>query len=185
MTARPAYPSPDTPGAAAPRSPSRVLRRAAFVLAAALLGYGAFAVAFPARTPAAIGEVVANWTGANPHPVVLQRPPVQPLSAVAQLGRALFFDPSLSASGKQSCASCHTPDRAYGPPNALDVQPGGLTMTQQGYRPPPSLMYLYRQPNFSIGPDAGENDAAPSVAQLAASAAGVVKAQKVAGTAAA
>ncbi|MFP3632945.1 cytochrome c peroxidase, partial [Burkholderia sp. SIMBA_045] len=41
------------------------------------------------------------------------------------------------------------------------------------------------QPNFSIGPDAGENDAAPSVAQQAASAAGVVKAQKVAGTAAA
>ncbi|WP_350587415.1 hypothetical protein, partial [Pseudoalteromonas sp. 3-MNA-CIBAN-0064] len=58
-------------------------------------------------------------------------------------------------------------------------------MTQQGYRPPPSLMYLYRQPNFSIGPDAGENDAAPSVAQQAAAAAGVVKAQKVAGTSAA
>ncbi|MCM3109209.1 cytochrome-c peroxidase, partial [Bacillus velezensis] len=126
-----------------------------------------------------------DWTGANPHPVVLQRPAAQPLSAVAQLGRALFHDPSLSASGKQSCASCHSPDHAYGPPNALDVQPGGLAMTQQGYRPPPSLMYLYRQPNFSIGPDAGENDAAPSVAQQAAAAAGVVKAQKVAGTSAA
>ncbi|MGY4730239.1 cytochrome-c peroxidase [Burkholderia pyrrocinia] len=185
MTARPALPSPDASGTPAPRSPSRLPRRAAFVLGAAVLGYGAFAIAFPARVPAAIGTVVAGWTGANPHPVVLQRPAAQPLSAVAQLGRALFVDPSLSASGKQSCASCHSPDHAYGPPNALDVQPGGLAMTQHGYRPPPSLMYLYRQPNFSIGPDAGENDAAPSVAQQAAAAAGVVKAQKVAGTSAA
>lgn len=185
MTARPAFPSPDAAGTPAPRPPSRLLRRAAFVLGAAVIGYGAFAIAFPAQVPAAIGTVVADWTGANPHPVVLQRPAAQPLSAVAQLGRALFHDPSLSASGKQSCASCHSPDHAYGPPNALDVQPGGLAMTQQGYRPPPSLMYLYRQPNFSIGPDAGENDAAPSVAQQAAAAAGVVKAQKVAGTSAA
>ncbi|MBU9290671.1 cytochrome-c peroxidase [Burkholderia multivorans] len=185
MTVRSAFPSPDTPGAAAPRTPFRFVRRAALALGAAVLGYGAFAIAFPAHTPATIGDVVADWTGANPHPIVLQRPPVQPLSAVAQLGRALFFDASLSASGKQSCASCHNPDHAYGPPNALDVQPGGLAMTQHGYRPPPSLMYLYRQPNFSIGPDAGENDDAPSVAQQAAAAAGVVKAQKVAGTSAA
>ncbi|AOI88521.1 cytochrome-c peroxidase [Burkholderia pseudomultivorans] len=185
MTARPAFPSPEASGRLAPRSPARLVRRAAFVVGAAVLGYGAFAIAFPAHTPAAIGDVVADWTGANAHPVVLQRPAAQPLSAVAQLGRALFDDPSLSASGRQSCASCHSPAHAYGPPNALDVQPGGLAMTQQGYRPPPSLMYLYRQPNFSIGPDAGENDAAPSIAQQAASAAGVVKAQKVAGTAAA
>ncbi|AJY10809.1 cytochrome-c peroxidase [Burkholderia dolosa] len=187
MTARPAFPSPDASGAASPRLHSRfrVLRRAALALGAAVLGYGAFAIAFPARTPAAIGDVVADWTGANPHPVVLQRPAAQPLSAVAQLGRALFFDPALSASGKQSCASCHSPDHAYGPPNGLDVQPGGLTLAQHGYRPPPSLMYLYRQPNFSIGPDAGENDDAPTIAQQAASAAGVVKAQKVAGTSAA
>lgn len=180
MTARPAFPPP-----VAPRRPSRLLRRAALMLGAGAIGYAAFAVAFPARTPAAIAGVVADWTGANPHPIVLRRPAAAPLSAVAQLGRALFFDPALSASGKQSCASCHSPDHAYGPPNALEVQPGGIAMTLHGYRPPPSLMYLYRQPNFSIGPDAGENDDAASVAQQAASAAGVVKAQKVAGAAAA
>ncbi|KAB0650115.1 cytochrome-c peroxidase, partial [Burkholderia diffusa] len=49
MTARPAFPSPDASGAAAPRSPARAVRRAAFVLGAAVLGYGAFAIAFPAR----------------------------------------------------------------------------------------------------------------------------------------
>ncbi|MGU7780790.1 cytochrome-c peroxidase [Burkholderia sp. PU8-34] len=187
MTARPAFPPPgasDT-GAPAPHRRFRFLRRAALTLGAGVLGYGAFAIAFPAHTPAAIGTFVEDWTGANSHPIVLQRPAAAPLSAVAQLGRALFFDPALSASAKQSCASCHSPDHAYGPPNALEVQPGGIAMTLHGYRPPPSLMYLYRQPNFSIGPDTSENDDAASVAQQAASAAGVVKAQKVAGTAAA
>ena len=36
--------------------------------------------------------------------------------ALADLGRKMFFDPSLSASGKLSCASCHDPKFAYGPP---------------------------------------------------------------------
>jgi cytochrome c peroxidase len=185
MTARPAFPPPGNPDTASPRRPARLTRRVALTLVAGAIGYAAFALAFPSRTPAAIGNLVEDLTGANPHPVVLQRPGAAPLSAVAQLGRALFFDPSLSGSGKQSCASCHSPDHSYGPPNALEVQPGGIAMTQHGYRPPPSLMYLYRQPNFGIGPDASENDDAASVAQQAASAAGVVKAQKVAGTAAA
>jgi cytochrome c peroxidase len=184
MTAPSPAPTSALPGAPAPRR-AHPIRRAVLTVCAALGGYAAFALAFPTHTPAAIGDLVENLTGANPHPVVLRRPPVAPLSAVAQLGRALFLDPSLSGSGRQSCASCHSPDHAYGPPNGLAAQPGGLTMTQQGYRPPPSLMYLYRQPNFSIGPDASENDDAASIAQQAASAAGVVKEQKVAGTAAA
>jgi hypothetical protein len=54
-----------------------------------------------------------DWTGANPHPVVLQRPPCSRCPRSRSSG-ALFFDPSLSASGKQSCASCHSPDHAYG-----------------------------------------------------------------------
>lgn len=161
--------------------PARLALRAAAAIAIAALGFSAYAVAFPADVPAPVGAIVENLTGANPHPVVLQRPPAAPLSAMAQLGKQLFFDPALSASGKQSCASCHSPGHAYGPPNGLDVQQGGLAMTQQGYRPPPSLMYLYRQPNFSIGPDAGENDDAPTVAQQATASAGVVKSQKTAG----
>src|SRR6185437_5354841 len=38
-------------------------------------------------------------------------------SLAAQAGKALFFDKALSASGKMSCATCHDPDHAYGPPN--------------------------------------------------------------------
>src|SRR5580704_12967912 len=41
------------------------------------------------------------------------------------LGRKLFADPSLSASGRMACATCHDPDRAFGPANALPVQLGG------------------------------------------------------------
>ncbi|MEK6347050.1 MAG: cytochrome c peroxidase [Burkholderia sp.] len=181
-TATPVVP----PSSPAPRR--RTLRNVALtIVGAAVLaavGYAGYAVAFPADVPDAVGEIVENLTGANPHPVVLQRPPVQPLSAVALIGKQLFFDPMLSASGKLSCASCHSPAHAYGPPNARDVQLGGANMKLQGYRPPPSLMYLNRQPNFSIGPDAGENDAAPSIQQLAAQNAGVVKNQKTAGGAA-
>lgn len=173
-------------------SSNRAQRRAALrkpplyagaACAAAAIGFAAFAVAFPARVPARVGELVEDLTGANPHPVVLQRPQAAPLSAVAMLGKRIFFDKSLSASGRQSCASCHSPDHAYGPPNSLSVQLGGPDMKRQGYRPPPSLMYLYRQPNFSIGPDQGETDAPVSVVQLARQAGGAPKAQKSAGAA--
>jgi len=41
--------------------------------------------------------------------------------AQAEIGRLAFFDASLSASGRMSCATCHSPDHAYGPPNALAV----------------------------------------------------------------
>ncbi|MBD8897516.1 cytochrome c peroxidase [Rhodanobacter sp. DHG33] len=108
--------------------------------------------------------------GSNPHPVRLRLPKAQPLSAVAQLGKALFFDPMLSGSGRQSCASCHSPAYSYNPPNALAVQPGGVDLRKVGYRPPPSLAYLYRQRPFSIGPDSSGDDVAPNLAALATAA---------------
>ena len=74
------------------------------------------------------------------------------LSFVAELGRKLFFDPSLSASGKQSCATCHSPAHAYGPPNDAAVQTGGPDMRRFGVRAVPSLRYLEHNPTFSIGP---------------------------------
>ena len=82
---------------------------------------------------------------------------------IIQHGKQVFYDTSLSASGKQSCASCHDPAHSFGPSNDLSVQKGGPHLSLQGYRPPPSLMYLYRQPNFSIGPDAGDADAPPDL----------------------
>ena len=65
------------------------------------------------------------------------------------LGRTLFFDPALSGSGRQSCASCHSPAYAYGPPNKLSVQLGGKDMKSPGTRATPSLRYRQNVPPFS------------------------------------
>jgi cytochrome c peroxidase len=175
-----------TPPADRGDSPARrhlLGRISAIIIAAAGVGACAWALVHPERAPAAVGDIVEQLTGANPHPVHLVRPPAAALSAMAELGKQIFFDQRLSASGKLSCASCHSPAHAYGPPNALPAQFGGPSMTLQGDRPPPSLMYLYRQPNFSIGPDQGDADAAANFAQEAASASGVARAQKTAGSA--
>jgi len=162
----------------------RVLKQSVVGAAVAAVGFCGWALLYPSRVPAAVGLIVENLTGANPNPIELQRPVAPPqLSAVAQLGKKIFFDPTLSASGRQSCASCHSPEHAYGPANNLAVQLGGPSLSQEGYRPPPSLMYLYRQPNFSIGPDAGDADNAPDLAKIASQAAGVARAQKNAGVA--
>ncbi|WP_114814746.1 cytochrome-c peroxidase [Paraburkholderia kururiensis] len=64
------------------------------------------------------------------------------------LGQQLFFDPSLSGSGKLACATCHTPSRAFTPANALSVQLGGSDMHQQGMRAVPTLKYLQSVPAF-------------------------------------
>ncbi|MBN3825572.1 cytochrome-c peroxidase [Burkholderia sp. Ac-20384] len=65
------------------------------------------------------------------------------------LGKQLFFDPTLSGSGKLACASCHSPDHAFGPPNALAVQFGGDDMKRPGFRAVPSLKYLQGVPQFT------------------------------------
>ena len=143
-----------------------------------------YALIYPERMPSPISDWVEDLTGANAHPITLMRPPVAPLSAIAVLGREMFNDPSLSASGKQSCASCHSAAHSFGPPNDLAVQLGGPHMTDAGYRPVPSIAYLYRQAPFSIGPDQGDTDAAPvSLDVLASAAQGVQRAQKNAGVA--
>jgi len=91
--------------------------------------------------------------GENPKPIHLIRRPVEPFSAMAKLGHDIFLDTSLSSSGKIACASCHSPDHAYGPPNEGPVMLGGPELKLPGVRAVPSLTYLERQLDFSIGPD--------------------------------
>lgn len=64
------------------------------------------------------------------------------LTAGAVLGKKIFFDPSLSASGKMACATCHNPHYAYGPPNGLAVQYGGPHLKTPDFRAVPSLRYI-------------------------------------------
>ncbi|WP_063673906.1 cytochrome-c peroxidase [Dyella thiooxydans] len=129
-----------------------------------------------------VAHASADAGGINLHPVTLRLPPDAPLSAVARLGKALFFDPMLSGSGRQSCASCHSPAFGYNPPNARVVQAGGMYMKQAGFRPPPSLAYLYRQQPFGIGPDTVDNDVPVNLDRLAASVRNDSRARKSAGT---
>jgi cytochrome c peroxidase len=68
---------------------------------------------------------------------------------MTSVGEKMFLDPSLSGSGKLACASCHSPDRAFGPPNALSVQLGGSDLRQPGFRAVPSLRYLQSVPQFT------------------------------------
>ena len=86
-------------------------------------------------------------------------PAAPSLAAVA--GKALFSDTSLSASGRQSCGTCHVSTRAFTADPATDqglpVPIGGANMDQTGFRNAPSLMYASFTPPFSItgGPVGG------------------------------
>ena len=72
------------------------------------------------------------------------------LSAQARLGRLLFSDVTLSASGKLSCASCHDPTNAYAAPTTADVMMhGGANLDRPGLRSVPSLRYLSDMPRFA------------------------------------
>jgi cytochrome c peroxidase len=162
--------------------PKPVLARSRMAAGAAalLLLAGAFTllkpvVEFHTLIPlsAWLAHPVATWRlahGDNPHPVKLVRPAVHPLSAMAKLGKDIFYDRTLSGSGRMSCASCHSPQHAYGPPGDLPVMYGGPNLKTPGYRPPPSLMYLERQPAFSIGPDNEENETTSLSQKIAQSA---------------
>ncbi|MQA23173.1 cytochrome-c peroxidase [Rugamonas rivuli] len=108
------------------------------VLAAALL---AACQKQPPAAPAAPATVPAAYA-----PSLKRQPGVAELTA---LGRAMFHEPSLSASGRLSCASCHSPEHAYSPPNRLAVQLGGGDGATPGTRAAPSLKYLQTVPPFT------------------------------------
>lgn len=60
----------------------------------------------------------------------------------ASLGRKLFFDPTLSASGRMACSSCHDPAHAHAQADDRTVQLGGPLLDEPGTRSVPSLRYL-------------------------------------------
>jgi cytochrome c peroxidase len=58
---------------------------------------------------------IAAWRAEYRRPAATPFPEENPYSvAKAELGRMLFFDPILSASGSRSCASCHNPGLSWG-----------------------------------------------------------------------
>jgi len=75
--------------------------------------------------------------------------PMPSAAALAALGRQLFLDPGLSASGKIACATCHDPEHDFGPANAAAVQRGGADGRTFGVRAVPSLKYTQNTPPFT------------------------------------
>jgi cytochrome c peroxidase len=110
----------------------------------------------PAWVPAMIVLIpaLAGCGGGSSSSDTPSAPTVQPLSAAAVAGDALFHDKSLSASGQQSCATCHVKERAFTADPAVDkglpVALGGANMDRPGFRNTPSLMYAAFTPAFSI-----------------------------------
>ncbi len=77
--------------------------------------------------------------------------------ALAQLGRAVFFDTSLSSPPGQSCASCHDPAWAFATPRDR-MQAGmapGADGARFGMRNPPTLMYAAFSPARRVDPVRG------------------------------
>ncbi|HEY4240817.1 MAG TPA: cytochrome c peroxidase [Kofleriaceae bacterium] len=92
----------------------------------------------PAPAPAAAARSVYNLTSAK-------KPSA---AALAALGKEIFHDRSLSASGAMACASCHDPSRAFGLPVGLAA----------GARAVPSLRYLQQVPRFTEHYIEGDGD---------------------------
>ena len=127
-----------------------VARRAAIVAA---LASAALAGPSSAMPPAA-GDTAGGLSRAEVR---------RQAAGLGALGRALFFDARLSASGRQACASCHDPAGAFGPANADAVQQGGSDLRQPGLRAVPSIKYLQAVPAFSEHFFDSEDDADESV----------------------
>lgn len=72
------------------------------------------------------------------------------LSAKAALGRTLFFDKALSASGNLACASCHSPANGYLDPSGSPLPLGGLKGTSVGFRTAPTAAYAALTPPFGF-----------------------------------
>jgi len=88
--------------------------------------------------------------GARAGEAALSRPQAYARAAALEaLGRKLFFDPALSASGQMACASCHDPAHGFAPANGRAVQLGGRDLRQPGLRAVPALTYLQAVPQFT------------------------------------
>jgi len=121
------------------RTDHRRARRAvpafAIVTAAMMLSGSPAARAEPRSVPHTANSFYA--------PAFSSTPSVDDLT---QLGRLLFFDRALSASGGIACATCHDPRLAYGPASTTHLR---APHVGEGLRAIPSLRYLQLVPPFA------------------------------------
>jgi cytochrome c peroxidase len=71
------------------------------------------------------------------------------LTAV-DVGSLLFKDPSLSASGKMACATCHNETFGHADAPGTGLPKGGANLDLVGMRSSPTVRYLNENPTFSF-----------------------------------
>ncbi|HWD40489.1 MAG TPA: cytochrome c peroxidase, partial [Fimbriimonas sp.] len=84
-------------------------------------------------------------TPGGPKPI-----PASSIKTKAQLGKAFFFDASLSTPKGMSCGTCHVQSRAFTDPRPSPTSAGVLPGTF-GFRNSPSISYMAFSPDFSVG----------------------------------
>lgn len=99
-----------------------------------------------ATEPAVTNNVFGKTSVADYARTLKHKPAINDLT---RLGKALFLDRSLSASGQMACATCHDPAHGFSPGNKLDVQLGGPHLNLSGKRATPALRYLQTIPVFT------------------------------------
>ena len=124
------------------------------LVAAAVTGFAAAAAQTPSDKPA------LPWGGDPPAAPAYAR-----AAAITALGRQIFFDRSLSASGAMSCATCHDFANHFAPANSLAVQAGGAKLDKSGTRATPGLTYVASTPFFTEHYYESEDDGDESVDQ--------------------
>lgn len=76
--------------------------------------------------------------------------PAADLTAMQQLGQAIFLDTTLAANGNQGCISCHDPASGFSAPTSSTVNGSGImagsVVTRAGNRKPPTLAYAFAAP---------------------------------------
>jgi cytochrome c peroxidase len=108
---------------------------------------------------AALAGAVAP--GRSREPAVAARASARPRTPLAvypaglpALGKAIFFDATLSARGNQSCGSCHVPEAGWTGPvssvNAAGAVYQGSVAGRFGNRTPPSAAYASPSPVFHL-----------------------------------
>jgi cytochrome c peroxidase len=125
------------------------------ILSVTVLGYALSSGCAREKPPASVAPATALMPATKP--VTAQRAAfyandfskVPSVRAMTALGRVMFFDTGLSASGKLACATCHDPQYAYGPSDKRAVHLGGVSQQSSGLRAVPSLRYIQNVPPFS------------------------------------
>src|SRR5262245_54253697 len=107
--------------------------------AVAATGLALTATAVAAQSPAELARMKAEYRRPAPQPVENR--------ALVDLGRLLFWDPRISASGTTACVSCHLPERGWAVTEAKSRNDSGK-LTSRKSQPLTGIGHTARDATF-------------------------------------